>query len=53
MESKPEFRKVTKTEDGGQIVRIPKAFAEELGIDGGVVRMFCSDARLIIQKVEG
>jgi len=24
MESKPEFRKVTKTEDGGQLIRILK-----------------------------
>jgi hypothetical protein len=48
MESKPEFRKVTKTEDGGQIIRIPKAFAGELGVDGSVVKMFCSGGRLVV-----
>ena len=30
MESRPEFRKVTRMKDGGQLLRIPKTFAGEL-----------------------
>jgi hypothetical protein len=51
MENIVEFRKVTKTKDGDQLIRIPKPFAMKLSIDGGTVKMFCSRERLIIERV--
>jgi hypothetical protein len=51
MDNIVEFRKVTRAEDGTQLVRIPKAFAEELGIDGGTAKMSCSERKLIVARV--
>jgi antitoxin component of MazEF toxin-antitoxin module len=44
-----EIMKVTRTPDG-YAMRLPKKFAEKLGITGGYVNVYLFDDKLVIEK---